>query len=217
MATRAEATVGRRPSGRSRRSVRRRPHPEAGSVPSRSSLPSVRNARRGKTPVRRHRPPSTAIPGARRHHRPVPRSRPRAPRPPRSLRRPRVPHPTRFGRRLRGVPRFPGSLSERGRLGGGPPILGTSRSTAPGQLPGGRRRAREDSTPPRGPPKSRRMPAFRPMAQSRRRPGSRGRPATPSARQCAVVSTPRLPGLWNDPRGLRPTRWHAASSIRRHP
>ena len=98
------------------------PYPEAGSAPSRSPLPSVRNARRGKTPVQPHLPPWTGMPGARRHHRPI---------------------------------------------------------------------------PPRGPPRSQRMPA------------------TPSARQRAVVSTPRLPGPRNRLRGLRPTRWHAASSTRR--
>ena len=100
------------------------PHPEAGSAPSRSPLPSVRNARRGKTPVQPHLPPWTGMPGARRHHRPI---------------------------------------------------------------------------PPRGPPRSQLMPA------------------TTSARQRAVVSTPRLPGPRNRLRELRPTRWHAASSTRRQP
>jgi hypothetical protein len=181
------------------------PHPEAGSAPSRSPLQRAGNARRGKTPVRPHLPPWTGIPGARRHHRPIPRAPPRAPRPRRSTRRPPAPPPpTRLGRRLRSDPRFPRSLSERGRLGG-PPILGTRRSTAPGQPPGGWRRATDDSIPPRGPPRSQRMP------------GSRRRPVTPSARQRVVVSTPRFPGPRNDLRGLRPTRWRAASSIRRHP
>jgi hypothetical protein len=125
--------VGRRLSGRSGRSVGRStswlgrhpcpPHPEPGSAPSRSPLPSVRNARRGKTPVQPHLPPWTGMPGARRHHRPI---------------------------------------------------------------------------PPRGPPRSQPMPA------------------TPSARQRAVVSTPRLPGPRNRLRGPRPTSWHAASSTRRH-
>jgi hypothetical protein len=99
------------------------PHPEAGSAASRSPLARARTARRGKTPVQPHLPPWTGIPGARGHHRPMPRPPPRAPRPRRSIRRPGVPPPpTRLGMRLRGVPRFPGSLSERGRLGGGPPI-----------------------------------------------------------------------------------------------
>ncbi len=158
------------------------PHPEAGPAPSRSPLARARTARRGTTPVQPHLPPWTGIPGARGHHRPMPRPPPRAPRPRRSIRRPRVPPPpTRLGRRLRGVPRFPGSLSERGRLGGGPPIPGTSRSTAPGQPPGGWRSATDDSIPPRELPRSQRTPAFRRMPASsiRRHPRPASTPPPP--------------------------------------